>query len=325
MESKTVDLIKYVLSILVVCLHCIGPDADFLAFCVPVFFLISGYYFFYQSKKTVIDISYFLNKWRKRIHSLLIPFILWILLYYGYMYCFEHLKLTSIMEGKVWISIFWNANPDGGIPLLGPFWYIRDLIKCCILSPLLYVLLKNRIIGLIYVFVVFTAYFINFQTILPVSNMVLFFFSIGCYFGLHAISQVDIKKSYLLCSFLFFTLTLLLAYVFSSEYHDLFKRIYIISSFLFIYSASYLLNKAIKLPEFLFDSNCSFFIYAIHMFFYTFVFYITTDCMKLAHGSRTLATPSVIILSIATYYLLLRIAPKFLSVLLGGRLIRKAQ
>ena len=186
-------------------------------------------------------------------------------------------------------------------------------------------LLKNRIIGLIYVFVVFTAYFINFQTILPVSNMVLFFFSIGCYFGLHAISQVDIKKSYLLCSFLFFTLTLLLAYVFSSEYHDLFKRIYIISSFLFIYSASYLLNKAIKLPEFLFDSNCSFFIYAIHMFFYTFVFYITTDCMKLAHGSRTLATPSVIILSIATYYLLLRIAPKFLSVLLGGRLIRKAQ
>ena len=52
---------------------------------VPCFFVISGYYFFYDvSKKGEIKVSYFRNKWKKRFWSLLVPYVTWNIVYiYG--------------------------------------------------------------------------------------------------------------------------------------------------------------------------------------------------------------------------------------------------
>ena len=49
---------------------------------VPAFFIISGYYFFYDINSLGNNHkSYFIGKWRKRLYSLLIPYLVWNTIY----------------------------------------------------------------------------------------------------------------------------------------------------------------------------------------------------------------------------------------------------
>ena len=113
---------------------------------VPGFFFISGY-LFYLSKKT------YLQKLNSRIHTLLVPYLLWnaiLLLLYLIAYAAgypQNINYRSITEyGFIdYIRLFWDRGTyDNGnfVPLLCPFWYIRNLLIMSLLSPLFYYIIR---------------------------------------------------------------------------------------------------------------------------------------------------------------------------------------
>ncbi len=159
---------------------------------VPGFFFISGFLFFHSKKN-------YLQKLETRFHTLMIPYLLWnTLLLALYIIAFM-LGYSQNINGKPiadytfidYLRAFWDRGSyDNGnfVPILCPFWYIRNLLIMSILSPLFYYIIKYvREIFLLAVAIwwLFTPHnaFIS-QTIL--------FFCLGAYFSLFKKNPLEV-------------------------------------------------------------------------------------------------------------------------------------
>lgn len=159
---------------------------------VPGFFFISGFLFFLSKK------SYH-TKLDTRFQTLLIPYLLWNALLLG-------LYITAFMAGYPqdingkniadytfidYLRAFWDRGSyDNGnfVPILCPFWYIRNLLVMSILSPLFFYIIKYvRIffLGVVAIWWLLTPHnaFIS-QTIL--------FFCLGAYFSIHEQNPLEV-------------------------------------------------------------------------------------------------------------------------------------
>lgn len=115
---------------------------------VPLFFLISGYLFFYKSS---FSWPMYGSKLRKRAQTLLLPYLFWNGALVGLRLLIE-LLFPSVLSGEVkpvldygwcdWWDIFWAREPSepGGMPMPinYPLWFIRDLMVLVVFSPLVY-------------------------------------------------------------------------------------------------------------------------------------------------------------------------------------------
>lgn len=161
--SETIKWLRFPLIFLIILLHCYStvklPGEHVLYFRaiypfslwlgetgVPGFFFISGFLFFYSKKR-------YLQKIQTRFHTLLIPYLLWnALLLVLYISAFmagnpQDINGKSIADYTFidYVRAFWDRGSyDNGnfVPILCPFWYIRNLLIMSILSPLVYYLLK---------------------------------------------------------------------------------------------------------------------------------------------------------------------------------------
>lgn len=117
---------------------------NFLApLAVPCFFFMSGFFFF---KNYVNTWSVYKDKLHRRVCHLLIPYIIWnlfVLLKLGILFGWEsaHFSPTSVLN----IFVDRNFSPFGNettsthiYPMNIPLWYIRDLLLCVLLSPIIY-------------------------------------------------------------------------------------------------------------------------------------------------------------------------------------------
>lgn len=156
---------------------------------VSTFFLISGYLFFRRAPET-FSWSFFTGQWRKRLMTLVVPYLLWNLLKWLMTgaKAYAALKLTG--DAGDWSSfwsytpyeIFWASRYDGS-PMDEPLWYLRDLIVMGALSPLFYLLLKHlRALGL----VLLLAWYLSTQELgVPgLSLTAIFYFGFGAYWSL---------------------------------------------------------------------------------------------------------------------------------------------
>lgn len=91
---------------------------------VPVFFLISGYFFF---KYNYYEKGEYINMIRKKTKTLLIPFIIWNIIS-GILLYFTH----STLLGNSAIELIINCLNS---KWYGPLWYVRDLILLMLLVP----------------------------------------------------------------------------------------------------------------------------------------------------------------------------------------------
>lgn len=151
---------------------------------VPGFFFISGFLFFLSKKR-------YPQKLETRFHTLLIPYLLWNTLLLGLYIIVFIAGYPQDINGKCiadytfidYMRAFWDRGSydDGNfVPILCPFWYIRNLLIMSVLSPLLYYIIKylrEAYLLVVTVWWLFTPHnaFIS-QTIL--------FFSLGAYFSI---------------------------------------------------------------------------------------------------------------------------------------------
>lgn len=115
-----------------------------LKICVPTFFFLSGYLFFLNYND--YDIKWYVNKFRNRIKSLLVPYILSNIVVFLCFYISNFLFTSLMGSGKSYcmydnildyLLMFWS-------PLANPvLWFIRDLFIVILLSPLMMPLVKK--------------------------------------------------------------------------------------------------------------------------------------------------------------------------------------
>ena len=110
---------------------------------VPAFFAISGYLFFDWQGKFTKDV--YAQKIRKRVKTLLVPYLLWNLIVWA-VNTLGPLLLPSLAAGRGatladydisrFLMAFWDNG--GGKPVCIQLWFLRDLIVTCLLSPIIY-------------------------------------------------------------------------------------------------------------------------------------------------------------------------------------------
>ncbi len=227
--------------------------------CVPLFFFISGYYFFYGCEK--YGINEYKRKVFKRVNSLLVPYLVWNLLTV-LIYVIIERRLFTVSS---FFSAFWEYNYDNiprSTPINGPLWFLRDLILLSIVSPVIYwIVRKEKIIPVILLLVAWlfsTDYYTKFFS--------LAFFTLGAYFSIKQINIVSLlNKNKVIVLSGYFIMLFFLCYLYLNNIRIpyLFKVYIIIGLFSCFYLVSkIILNTNYKQNSFLVAG--SFFIYVSH-------------------------------------------------------------
>jgi Acyltransferase family. len=359
--SKTIELLRFPLAVAVVFIHIVcmnnidikllheNPLSGesiyiFIVICftkvlpliaVPTFFMISGYLFFFKLKNWNIDV--YLGKLKKRVFSLLIPYLLWNILFVLSEYIIYGITgkdisiITRTYSDKGWYSIFFCATPSVGdiisTPVNTPLWFIRDLIVMVILSPIVYILIKNFKIWYVSVLGICFIFFFWFR-IPGFGISAFFFFSLGAYFSLNKLNFVEVFRKYRSMFYSISLILLLIAIWYNGESTSIgyyAKRLYIlfgVPAVVCLFS-EFIIKDRIKPSKFL--ANSSFFIFALHMLIilpYTMAIInklLPSNLpivMIIKYFSYSIIT---VIICLLIYGLMRKIMPKTLSILTGNR------
>ena len=162
-SSAWIDLLKVVLTVGIVCRHAtwaeVGTDQSLFQavthgisvvteICVPLFFVLSGFLFFLNCPEKPAA-SYFGAKLKRRIFSLLIPYLIANVIAFGCYWAagrFAPSLVSGFFGDKLHnpLFVFWTG------PVNLSLWFIRELMVCCLLSPLVWLIIRyTRVFGVI--------------------------------------------------------------------------------------------------------------------------------------------------------------------------------
>ena len=242
LQSKTISFLRFPLIVGVVFIHfnlvkiglaahgvnyCTGyPDWFYLlvrffsevlpSMAVPMFFLFSGYLFFYR---TEFDGNVYRSKLRKRINTLLIPFILWNVIGALMIAMYKIPFLQAVLPGAAnahieltpmhILNIFYNkdnsilvqaAPPmrNTPYPIDAPLWFVREVMAVVVLTPIIFHLIKK--IGGWFVVLAGIVWAIVIPMVMPggyfsLLSRALFFFSWGAYYSIGKLNFVgELRK-----------------------------------------------------------------------------------------------------------------------------------
>ncbi|MBE5972729.1 MAG: acyltransferase [Lachnoclostridium sp.] len=156
---------------------------------VPGFFMLSSYLFFrnFELKKLA-------EKWKSRFFSVVVPYTVWNFLYYlGYVTA-TRLPLVERVVGKETIpfNIEEMANAILHYSYAPIFWYLFQLILLLILAPVIYALIKQKVIGMCYLAALVTALYQGFG-VGYLNTDALFYFSLAAYAAVHLRTWLESK------------------------------------------------------------------------------------------------------------------------------------
>lgn len=211
--SEAITWLRFPLIFLIILLHCYStvrlPGDHGLYFRaiypfslwlgetgVPGFFFISGLLFFLSKKS-------YGQKLQTRVHTLLIPYILWNALLLGVYIIALLAGFPQEINGKSiadytfmdYLRAFWDRGSyDGGnfVPILCPLWYIRNLLIASLLSPLFYYII--RYVREFYLLAV-AVWWLSTPHNAFISQTILFF-SLGAYFSILSKTPLQIFFKY---------------------------------------------------------------------------------------------------------------------------------
>lgn len=351
--SKVIDYLRFPLIIGVVFIHTsphlfsnheiINQDNYPLAFyidnlftgvlaqvSVPMFFFISGFLFFYKVEN--FSHSLYLTKLKKRFKSLLIPYLFWNLLtLLVFYYLIPSISSSSNIEQhpniiQSLIGVYTEGN-NTAYPLVIPFWFIRDLIVCIILSPILFLIVaKTHHLGIILLgigwFLGFSIPYVGFYGF---SMAALFFFGLGAWFSCNKINFITVSKDLKWLAFLYPVIVIADILTIGQPYNIFIHKIgrLIGIAFWFVVIA-YLIEKRNLKPIPLL-SSASFFVFAIHE---PWILYpISKLALSVIKPESQISyvilyfmiTLSTVIIAVLIYQILKRLIPSFTALITGGR------
>ena len=296
---------------------------------VPLFFLISGYLFYFNFKGTKKE---FITKFKKRFKSLTIPYLFWstgvVLLFFvlqlipGFQSVFGSKLIIDYSFNELLTKLFLNPIPF-------QLWFLRDLILLVVLSPIIYWLI--RLTGFYFIIILFITWVFNFDYVI-FENRSILFFSLGAILSINKTNLllIDFSRYYRLYSFLWFALVLIKTILLFNEYQDvLIMNILQISSILFgvlsIWSLYdfFFKDKDLTNSKFYKYSSFSFFIFVFHVPIFSIIrrgLFIFLGKSEFSSLIIYMAVPFItILLGISLGGFLKQSVPKFYNVITGSR------
>lgn len=315
---------------------------------VPIFFLISGYYFFYGKAFTL---EAYKQKIKKRVRTLLVPYILWntllILVTLARKIAAVMLKgkplssITDYFSQHGWLDMYWSCNslgthtdwlgnvihPSGWAPILVPMWFLRSLIIVSLLSPLIYWFIKKC--GKVYLTVLLFAYLSHIWIYVPGSNISAFlYFSIGAFFAIKGLNIIETFQKVRIPIYIAYLLLLFPLIYFDGPNtlvgNYLYPFFVILGVVTYINLATYAMKRGwIKLHKSL--SQSAFFIYGLHMIWvltYTAKFFTKLfpwNDWWFASVRYMLIPVLCVLICYAIYKMLINRIPAVIKLFTGGR------
>lgn len=290
--------------------------------CVPCFFILSGFLYFNNIER--FSWTIYLNKTKRRIYTLLIPYLIWniialalCLLKYKFL---DYPSFGVIEDGQIniWrlIEGFWDYSY--GYPYAFAFWFIRNLIIFIIISPIAY------FIGGINVLILAT--FIALLGAFDISLWQFEYFVLGC--GLASFYKkrlFDVRKSIAIAALIIWicSATLNLWIDFGGFGH--FIRI-VCSICGFIALFYFCQNVLVKLNNstLTFLASSTFFVYAVHQLFGTitrkfFVELFGIDTAISGICSFIFSFLTLIVISFIIWIIMQKTMPTITKILSGSR------
>lgn len=145
---------------------------------VPLFFAISGYLFFQNFSSPIKE--FFENKIKKRVHTVLLPYLLWSI------WGFILLSLIQwILPGYGMSTVGHKSNEVLYIIFLNPvgtyqLWFLKDLFVLIVCSPIIYWGIK--FINIAFILLLFPLWILGIQYFIHIESV--FFFVLGAYIAL---------------------------------------------------------------------------------------------------------------------------------------------
>lgn len=219
--SDLIRILRFPLAVCVVMVHCM-PDANSIEHglsdsirqyllpivndAVPLFFMISGYLFFVNIDKFTWNV--YRTKMRSRINTILLPYLLWNLLYLLF-YSAQSFAFPAqlISGGKTpvqnfavedFLLCFWRTSVLGPentyYPIYVPLWFLRDLFLICLASPVIYLLMKY--LRKAFPVLLLLAYlFLNIDNATPIIRISpILNFMIGAYIAMIKVRDIRISR-----------------------------------------------------------------------------------------------------------------------------------
>ena len=300
---------------------------------VRCYFLISGYYLF--KKLVEWNNSVFTTQLRKKIWTLLMPYVLWNLIFVGATlgkFClFKILGLNLANSEMEYDTLRSLSSYDilWGMPINFPLWYMRDLLCMTLIAPLFYFWFKYfRIYGLLLLGIF---YLTVHETGIPgFSSTAVMFFGAGAYFAINKKNLLLITAPYKKLSIALATIFLLVSTMMNgTEYHEYVRRFFILVGVVAIINLFDALNNREDWRTTLAKlAPTSFFIYVSHDIY--IIKWVKGAWSRLPIAELEWAQligyfiiPCLCILvCMGLYHCLKVISPRLLALLTGGRMTR---
>lgn len=350
LQSKTINFLRFPLIIGVVLIHAhitkmtmngidifqgnVFPIYDTVSFlfsdviariAVPLFFFISGFLFFYKSKG--FSLSVYGRKLKKRVHSILIPYLFWNLLVL-LLFFLAQTFLSGFTSGATklicdysfsdWLAAFWSNI------ICYQFWFLRDLMVVVLFSPLVFIAVKYLRLSAVFVLGLLW-YFDWWFSFTGFSITAFFFFSLGAYLSVWRCNFVALLKPYLFPSVVIYTLLAFFCVCFKEQSWVSFicSLSILFGIVLTISLSAYFLERG-KWSVNAFLVGGTFFVYAFHgmplalimKFCIKYSPYLNNGILLGIYFSSTVF---IILVSLGIYYLLRRWFPRSLIIMTGGR------
>ncbi len=306
---------------------------------VPLFFFISGFLFFYN---TEFNIGKYWEKLKKRIHTLLIPYIVWNFVGFLILLIKVHPLMAKTFPSladyhigiDTFFASFWSISLSADetirgtyFPINSPLWFIRDLIIAAVLSPIIYQAIKKY--GSITLSIAGILWMTNGFGYLeePQTNCLntLFFFPLGAYFSIHHIDFIAVIRKIKPILIAYPILAIIdMAYRNDSAFHLYAHNLCILTGIAVAISiAAWLIESGKTRPD-RFLTNGSFFIYVLHILF---IQYITKAIIMALHPQSPylliavfFAVPVITIaICLMIYHVMSRTMPTITKIISGGR------
>lgn len=268
-EKNKISYLYFISSILVILVHSINNtsviqkifsiDSGLSQFAVPLFFMLSGFLFF-RNVYTKDDV---VNKLKRRVYSLLIPYLLWNVIYY-IIYLVVKPGVGVSFVNLIEAAINHTYNPS--------FWFIYQLILLTLVSYIIFIILKKDAHYLIAILII--SFFIAKNIDIPFINEdALIYYMSGALFSRlynnNKISFIDKKNALIMIpiAILFFMINRILKAVIDTNIN--YVHIFTLSivylrlsvSFLIFYLVDLFIKYDTKVPEY---AKNTFMLYAIH-------------------------------------------------------------
>lgn len=298
------------------------------AACVPIFFLMSGFLFFWRVPEWSKVV--FVSKFKKRFRSLVVPYLFWITLTIA-LFAGMHLFLPSMINPDFenvpqwgmaqYLAAYWDGS--GGFPISYPLWFLRNLIVMVYLAPLFYLIIyKMGVMRWLGLMATAVWYFTNSSG----TSMGLFYFYSGILLAysidknlIGGGSSMRIISAVSLVAFASLIVLLMVRDDLPSVMNDVLRLTGTIGMIGLFMNFT---EKGMNLPKKLGES--SFFIYLYHALP---LMVLSRVLVKVLHPASAMSWIAlyfvnyflIILIGISLYIILKRILPRFTAFICGGR------